>query len=91
MHVARFSGTPGFRWSRRCERPAAAPVALFTGEPVSEAAGAVACSYPTGMVGGGGGGIIFPKGPLQLLCCDAPSLLIHQGVAVTGGIFLRIS
>lgn len=36
---------------------------------VGKVAGDVACSCPTGTVGGGGGGdIVFPKGPLQLLC-----------------------
>lgn len=30
--------------------------------------------------GGGGRDIMFPKGPLQLLCFDAPSLQIQHGV-----------
>lgn len=106
---------PRFRWSRRCERPAAAPLPLFRvrgrgkeGDGLrrrAESGGVIyrgACqrgcwcrcmllSNGDGEQQVGGGGIIFPKGPLQLLCCDAPSLLIQQGVAVTGGIFLRIS
>lgn len=45
-------------------------VALFTGEAVSEAAGAATCSYPTGMASSklvGGGASYFPKGPCS--CC----------------------
>lgn len=72
----------------RVEGPKA--IALFTGEQlhwmlVSNGDGEQQV--------GGGGGIIFPKGPLQL-CRDAPSLLIQQGVSITGGgwgVFLRIS
>lgn len=60
-------------------------VLFFTHEQqVREVVGGIVCLYPTGRVGGGVD-IIFPTGPLQLLCFDAPSLLSQQRVSVTGG------